>query len=231
MNLIFDLDGTLTDPFVGISRCIRHALDRLNLPAPDDLALRAWIGPPLKRSFERYFAALGVAADADQAVACYRERFATVGLYENRLYAGIDDLLAQCVGRGCRLFVATAKPAVYAQPIVAHFGLAGHFDAVYGSELDGRYTDKDELLAHLIHREALQPSRSLMIGDRHHDLQAAARNRVTAVGVLWGYGSEAELSACRPASLAADPAILRQVIESWLAGHRSRPAAGSRAGA
>lgn len=188
--LLFDLDGTLTDPRVGIISSIRHALERLGRPCPPDDVLASFIGPPLRGTF----AALLETSDREvieRAMALYRERFGHLGLFENEVYAGIPQLLADLAG--FRSFVATSKPTVYARRILEHFGLAEHFAAVYGAELEGRFDDKAELLAHLLATERLAPESAVMIGDRAVDAIAAKANGVRSIGVLWGYGSEREL--------------------------------------
>jgi phosphoglycolate phosphatase len=192
-NLLFDLDGTLTDNYAGISASIRHALAQLAAPAPDDAQMRQYVGPPLRATFASL-----LDTEERETIECaighYRERFAAVGWRENVAYEGIEAALAGLRESGARLFVCTAKPRVFAARIVAHFGFDAHFAGIYGAELDGRYDDKSRLLAHLIEREGLDVQRTTMIGDRHHDIRAARANGVRAVGVLWGYGSATELA-------------------------------------
>ena len=152
-DLLFDLDGTLTDNYAGIAASIRHALARLAAPAPDDAELRQYVGPPLRATFATLLAT-DEREVVERAIAHYRERFADVGWRENTAYPGIDEALTRLRAAGARLFVCTAKPQVYAERIVAHFGFDAHFAAVYGADLAGRYDDKAELLAHLLAREA-----------------------------------------------------------------------------
>lgn len=192
-TLLLDLDGTLTDPADGIGRCIVHALDALQLPAPGIGRLRRWIGPPLRSSFAAWFEELDVDADPDTAVALYRERFASKGLFENTLYPGILPALEALRAGGARLLLATSKPVVFARRIVVHFGLDSCLAEVYGSELSGTRGDKAELLAHIIERESLDAKECIMLGDREHDMLAARYHGLWAVGVLWGYGSRREL--------------------------------------
>ena len=144
--VLLDLDGTLTDPRPGIVRSIRHALDRLRRPCPDDDVLATCIGPPLRGSFGRLLQTTDPAC-IEQAMGFYRERFAEVGLYENEVYAGIPAMLDALGSTGGRLYVATAKPAVFAERIVRHFALDHHFAGVYGPDLDGHLDDKADLLA------------------------------------------------------------------------------------
>lgn len=205
--LLFDLDGTLTDPRIGIVGCLRHALDRLAVPSPSDEELAAFIGPPLRRTF----ASLLGTSDAwriARAIALYRERFAVTGAYENRVYDGIPEMLAASARAGSVRFVATSKPAIYAERIVRHFGLAAHFTRVYGAELDGRREHKAELLAHLLAAEGLPAEAVVMIGDRGLDVAAARSNGMRSIGVLWGYGSERELREAGADRLCAAPGDL-----------------------
>jgi phosphoglycolate phosphatase len=211
IHLLFDLDGTLTDPFVGITTCIRHALESLGRPAPPAEELRWCIGPPLKESFATL---LGPeqAHRADEALAKYRERFATVGLFENTLYSAVPAVLAELQTDGYVLRVATSKPGMYATRIVAHFDLAPYFTSVEGSELDGRLVDKGALIAHILWQNGLAPVDVLMIGDREHDVAGARANGVSALGVLWGYGSRAELERAGALACVGTPAELLATI-------------------
>jgi phosphoglycolate phosphatase len=208
-DLLFDLDGTLTDNYAGISASIRHALARLAAPAPDDAEMRQYVGPPLRGTFAKLLAT-DEPETVERAIGHYRERFAAVGWRENTAYPGIEDALARLRAAGARLYVCTAKPRIYAERIVAHFGFDAHFAAVYGADLDGRYDDKATLLAHLVDAERLDPRASVMIGDRGHDIRAARANGVRAVAVLWGYGSAAELAAAD--AIVATPAELPDVL-------------------
>jgi len=189
---LFDLDGTLTDPESGITRSIAHALDGLGAEVPGVEALRRWIGPPLHRSFADY---LGSAERADDALRLYRERFSTVGLYENEVYEGIVEALNTIGQSTARMLVVTSKPTVFARKIIDHFELDAYFDAVHGSELDGTHGDKTELLAHVLDAEKVAPHAATMIGDRRYDMAAAKQHDVRGIGVLWGFGDRDELAA------------------------------------
>lgn len=191
-NLLFDLDGTLTDPRLGIVRSIVYALNELGHPAPPEEDLDRWIGPPLIDSFQEL---LGDRVEAARAVDSFRSRYGDSGLYENSVYPGIEDALRELSSAGARLFVATSKPEPFAIRIVEKFGLARYFDAVHGSVLTGERADKSDLLAHILMFENLQARASVMIGDRSHDIVAARANGLRSIGVTWGYGSEAELVA------------------------------------
>ena len=192
MNLLFDLDGTLTDPFTGITKCISYALDMLERKSPPRESLRWCIGPPLKDSFARL-----LASDDDalikRAVAFYRQRFGTVGLFENEVYDGIPEALEALQKSSHTLYVATSKPTVYAERIIVHFGLQSYFKRVFGSELDGTRSDKTCLISHILEKEMIASSETSMIGDRVHDIIGAADNGICGFGVLWGYGTKDEL--------------------------------------
>jgi phosphoglycolate phosphatase len=202
--LLFDLDGTLTDNFEGIANCLRYALARLDAPEPDARALRACVGPPLRETLPRLLGSDDAALTA-RALALYRERFADVGWRENAVYAGIAGALAAAARDDRPMLVCTSKPQHYAEMIVAHFGLADFFAGVYGPTLDGALDDKADLLAHLLAREGLAGAQCRMIGDRRHDVRAARRNGARSIGVLWGYGTRAELEEAGADSIVAAP--------------------------
>ena len=189
--IYFDLDGTLTDPKPGITRSIQYALQRLDHPTmPTEDELTWCIGPPLRTSFVRL---LSAETSADLAVSYYRERFSDIGLYENGVYDGIGEVLTSLCASGHRLFVATSKPHVFAERIIDHFGLRDHFERVFGSELDGTRVDKSHLLEYALKQASVDPAKTLMIGDRSHDMVGAKNNGMKGIGVLYGYGSRDEL--------------------------------------
>ena len=226
--LLFDLDGTLTDPRPGIVRCLKHALDTLGAPCPSDDVLASFIGPPLRETCAK----LLETSDRDlieRAIALYREEYGQTGLFENRVYAGIPQMLDHCLearlGRrgpspatacsahytralASAAFVATAKAKVYADRIVRRLELEPYFAGVYGSELGGRFDDKADLIAHLLATERVRPELAVMIGDRSGDIVSARANRVRSIGVLWGYGSRSELEAAGADGLCESPAEL-----------------------
>jgi phosphoglycolate phosphatase len=172
--------------------------------------------PPLRGTF----GALLATADPtliERAMALYRERFAETGLYENEVYAGIPAMLEALAGAGRRLFVATSKPAVFAERIVRHFALHHHLAGVYGPELDGRLDDKGQLLAHVLAIEGLAAAAVVMIGDRAVDIAAAHANGVRSIGVLWGYGSRDELRDAGAHALCATPRDLPATVVRVLA--------------
>jgi phosphoglycolate phosphatase len=205
LHLLFDLDGTLTDPKQGIVACIRHALSRMDVEISADIKLESYIGPPLRDTFRSL---CGDDSDVEVAVAFYRERFSTIGLFENLVYDGIPLCLEQLRARADTIHLATSKPTIYAKQIIQHFGLERYFDVIYGSELDGRLGDKTELINHILKREKLDAANTVMIGDRSFDVVGARNNNVRAIGVLWGYGSEAELDLAGAHQMCSHPAEL-----------------------
>jgi len=211
VNLLFDLDGTLTDPREGIVACIEHALVVLGESVPTPVELEAFIGPPLRDAFRTLMPG-STDERIEAAIAEYRERFVERGMFENTVYDGIPAALQRLSTRGARLYVATSKPRVFAERILEHFGLARYFDAVYGSELDGRLSDKAELIAHALATSTLTACDSVMIGDRRHDVIGALRNGVVAAGVLWGYGSEHELRVAGAQALLSVPSDVERLL-------------------
>jgi phosphoglycolate phosphatase len=217
-SLLFDLDGTLTDPKPGITACIQYALTRLGRVPPAADALEWCIGPPLLGSLERLLAD-APSSLAQEAVHLYRERYTLQGIFETAPYPGVDEMLGALQAAGYRLFVATSKPACYARRILDHFALSAPFEAVYGSEMDGTRSDKGELLAHLLAEQEIDPAGAVMIGDREHDLLAARQNGVLPVGVSYGYGSVEELTRAGASCVLESPeAVLRYFLTAACAG-------------
>lgn len=206
-QLYFDLDGTLTDPYEGITRCILYALDELGFPHPGDDYLYSCIGPPLWDTFPE----LVGEELTRQAVDLYRERFVDVGWRENLPYEGIHDALEEVATAGHSLFVATAKPHTHAAKIVEHFGMGDFFHNVYGSELNGTRASKTELLQFAIERNPGHVER-VMIGDRCHDILGAVANNMQPIGVAWGYGSLEELQDAGATAIAKSPNDLPRLL-------------------
>lgn len=191
---LFDLDGTLTDPSLGITNSIMHALSKMGREIPSRESLYRFIGPPLVPAFREF---LGMTPDeAEQAVVFYREYFSVTGLFENTPYDGIAELLAKLKERGVILAVATSKPERFAAQIIEHFGLAEYFTLVCGASMDSSRSKKGDVIAYALGKLGLtdedKPS-VLMIGDRHHDIEGAKENGLASAGVLWGFGEETEL--------------------------------------
>jgi phosphoglycolate phosphatase len=200
--LFVDLDGTLTDPAEGIVGCFRRALEAMGRKAPPAAELTWIIGPPLRRSFAQM---LGETGDREEALGFYRGCYSTEGLFEAVVYEGVPAALAELRAAGARLFLCTAKPAVYAERILRHFDLKRHFEGVYGAELDGRYEDKGDLIAHILQSQGLEAGDCCMWGDRGYDAIAASRHAIPTIGTLWGYGGAGELREAGAAALCASP--------------------------
>lgn len=211
-HIFFDLDGTLTDPYEGITKCILYALDELGFARPSDEYLHSCIGPPLYETFPEM---VGKELTL-KAVDLYRERFVDVGWQENEPYDGILDALEDISAAGHTLFVATSKPHMHARRIVQHFGMAPYIRQVYGCELDGTRSNKAELLKYAI-EENPGAERRMMIGDRKHDLIGAIANGMRPIGVSYGYGSIDELMGAGAVDIASTPAGLPAVVFKGLA--------------
>ena len=197
-NILIDLDGTLTDPKVGITTSARYGLAKVGHPIPDSENIDWIIGPPLKASLAKL---LNVEANdllAEQALLGYRERFAVTGLFENHVFDDVAQTLQALKSKGYRLFLATAKPEVYARQILDHFDLLKYFDYPYGSELNGERTNKGELITYILEKEKLNPEECLMVGDREHDIFGARKNAIETIAVEYGYGSKQELDEAAP---------------------------------
>jgi len=212
MNLLFDLDGTLTDPYQGITKSICYALNMLGRSVPCQTDLRWCIGPPLKNSFAKL---LGTDDDklVQEAIAVYRERFGSVGMFENKIYEGIPEALNRLRDDGHILYVATSKPMVFAKRIAEHFDLGQYFRSIHGSELDGTRSEKTSLLAHILQSERIAPADTTMIGDRKHDMIGARANEIRGIGVLWGYGTQDELEASGAQACIRHPEALRTAFD------------------
>lgn len=190
--ILFDLDGTLTSPAVGITKSVNYALEFFGIYTEDLCELHKFIGPPLKESFMKYY---GFDEErANLAVDKYREYFRETGIYENELIDGIDVLLRKLSEDGRQLIVATSKPKVYADIILEHFGLMKYFSQVCGSELDGTRVKKDEVITYALEKAGISdPEAAVMVGDREHDVFGAKKAGIECIGVLFGYGSREEL--------------------------------------
>ncbi|MGE5422648.1 MAG: HAD family hydrolase [Ignavibacteriales bacterium] len=190
--ILFDLDGTLVDPKLGITQCVQYALKSFDIDEPELNNLCKFIGPPLKESFIEFYGF--DEKSAFQAVEKYRERYSDIGIFEAELYPGIAQLLEQLCTAGKRLAVATSKPTIFASRVLEHFDVAHYFEYVSGSELDNTRTKKSEVIEHgLKQLQVVDTACALMIGDREYDIKGAKTTGLTSVGVLYGYGSFAEL--------------------------------------
>lgn len=190
-NILFDLDGTLTDPGAGIINSIRYALQKQRRPIPPEKTLRLFIGPPLIETFMKY-----CSVDREEAISLvndYREYFKEKGMFENVVYPEIKEMLQTLRNQGHSLYVATSKPEPFAKRILEHFALFEYFDFIGGSTLQETRTTKEEVLSYVINENHLTPSDCLMVGDRIYDIDGAHRFGIKVAAVLYGYGSSEEL--------------------------------------
>lgn len=190
-TLLFDLDGTLTDSTEGIVRCLEYALERMGFDIPEDT--NKFLGPPLYRSFAEF---CGMNEEqVNEAVRIFRERYSTVGLFENRVYEGVPEMLKRLRDGGKRIMVATSKPEVYAVRIFDRFGLSQFFEIVGGANINGTRNDKDEVIEYVLEKAGISDRSSvLMIGDRRQDVIGAHKTGLKCMGILWGFGSIEELT-------------------------------------
>jgi len=192
-TILFDLDGTLTDPFEGITRSVQYAAQHFGIIEPDLEKLRGFIGPPLEAELCRYFRLSP--EQGKIALQKYRERFSTVGIFENKVYPGIRDLLSALHERGATLAIASSKPHIYVNRILEHFDLAKYFKAVSGSELSGERVVKSEAIRYALELLEIEPSREvLMVGDRVHDAIGAFSVGLPFVGVRYSYAAPDEFN-------------------------------------
>lgn len=208
MIIAFDLDGTISDPIVGIAAAINYALENMGLPQKRQAALEKYIGPPLQDIFR------DLLGDRDEkrirsAILLFRERYFDTGYRENMLYPGIVDALNGLVEDGHTLYIATSKKTAIARSVASYFNISAYFRDILGCGLKRR---KYELLEEIQHRE--KTDRLLMVGDRLHDMEAGKTTRCFCIGVLWGYGSREELLASGADKLCRHPGELRELIET-----------------
>lgn len=201
--IFFDLDGTLTESGEGITKSVQYALEKLGKPEEDLDKLRVFIGPPLMKQFMKY-------ADVDEtearrAVEYYRERYAVKGIFENRPYDGVENLLRELKGRGYILAVASSKPEYYVTKILDYFNLSSYFEVVVGSEMNGARTSKTEVIEEALKRLNMSDRRKevLMVGDKEHDVLGARAAGLACVAVGYGYGTKEELTAAQPLKIVA----------------------------
>ncbi|HSZ51654.1 MAG TPA: HAD hydrolase-like protein [Caulobacteraceae bacterium] len=206
-SVLLDLDGTLVDSLPGIESSCRAALRALGHAPRPTLDLAGLIGPPVEDVMRVLLERHGDDRVAE-AVAAYRADYGERGLFDSLPYPGVAQALAEMKQSGARLYLATSKRTDFARRILEHFDLAAFFDGVHGSEADGSFDHKPELIAHILDRRALSPDECVMVGDRRYDIAGAHANRMRALGVLWGYGARSELEAAGADGLVVEPAGL-----------------------
>ena len=191
--ILFDLDGTLTDPRVGITRAVQHALRAYGIEEPDPDTLCPFIGPPLTDSFKEFYGFSD--QDAREAIPVFHEYFIERGMFENQVYEGMEEMLSRLLRAGYRLAVATSKPEPFAIQILEHFQLLSYFELVGGADMEEIRVRKGDVIAYTLERLGVDPKTApvIMVGDRKHDVIGAAEQGIPCVGVLYGYGSREEL--------------------------------------
>lgn len=190
--ILFDLDGTLTDPMVGITRSVQHALKTYGIEEPDLEKLIPFIGPPLKDSFMKYYDF--PEEQAKEGITRYREYFTAKGIFENQVYDGIPQMLQNLKAAGKSLLVATSKPELFAKQILEHFDLDGYFDFIGGASMDEVRVKKGDVIAYVLESMGIgDVGQAVMVGDREHDVLGARENGMDCIGVLFGYGGRQEL--------------------------------------
>jgi len=210
-TFLFDLDGTLTDPQVGIINSILYALKRFGIAESDPNGLLKFIGPPLLESFCKYYGFSE--SNGRKAIAVFREYYAEHGIYENRMYEGIDDLLAGLRSRGCTLILATSKATVYARKILDHFKIARYFDSVVGSNFDLTRAAKSEIIEDILRHAPLRgKDEYVMIGDHVDDIRGAWENGIDSIAVTYGYGLERDLLEAGPTYIVHTVQELRNIV-------------------
>lgn len=205
--ILFDLDGTLTDPKEGITKCVRKALSYFGIERECD-ELTEFIGPPLKEHFMEYASLTG--EEGTKAVELYRERYAPVGVFENRIYDGIIDMLKALKAQGKVLAVATSKPSIFSEQICERFGISPFISYLSGSELDGRNTDKAAVIKIAMEKLGAKKDNTVMVGDRIHDFLGAQKNGIRFVGVSYGYARDGEFDGI--SKVASSPRELLEIL-------------------
>lgn len=209
--VLFDLDGTITDSSEGIINSIQYALNKMRLHENDKEKLRSYVGPSLKQTFlSNYF------PNGDQykdAIKHYRVYYAEKGIYENKLYDGIIDVLEDIKSQGGKIALSTAKPTYFAKIILNHFNINNYFDVVVGSHLGGTRTCKKEIIFETLDQLGLPNSDEIfMIGDREYDIIGGKHHNLKTIGVRYGYGPEGELEAVTPTHIISHPSEIINVL-------------------
>lgn len=209
--VLFDLDGTLTDPKEGITGCVQHALRAMDITPPEKDELLDFIGPPLVDSFIRRF---GMSQEnAEFALKKYRERFSTIGMFENKVYEGVPEMLEGLKNAGCILAVASLKPLVFVEKILEKFSLKQYFSAVCGSDLEGTKHTKKQIIDDAF--AALLPTsldQIIMVGDRYQDIEGAKQAKIASLGITYGYAQPGELENAGADFIATDPQSIADII-------------------
>lgn len=209
-NILFDLDGTITDSSPGIINSYLHSLTKIGLAENDIEKLKSYIGSPLRAYYtERHNLST---ADSDIAVKHFREHYSEIGIFENAVYPGMAELIDKLQENGFRLYIATSKPLEFAVTVLNHFKLKEYFNSIHGSDMSADNKPKDKLIADAILMNGLSKNESIMIGDRYHDINGAKSNGIASIAVTYGFGSEAELSELKPEYMASSADEINKIF-------------------
>ena len=206
-NVLFDLDGTLTNPEEGIVNCFQYALQKMGRSSISRSVLSSYIGPPARIVFSNLIES-NDEAKIEKAIEYYRERFSIKGMYENQVYSGISELLRLLKSNNTSIFVATSKPKIFAEKILKHFKISDYFNKIYGPQLNGRNENKIELVRELMEDNELDPLKTIIVGDRKFDIEAGKSNKISSCGVTYGFGSLDELLSAQPDKICSTVAEL-----------------------
>jgi len=210
-HILFDLDGTITNPELGITNAYRAAITGLGLEMPSKAFLRSLIGPPLEDAFTKNLQL--AETDVKAAVTYFRTYFETTGIKENVEYAGVELMLQTLKERGKKLFIATSKPEVFAKRVIENFALTTYFSGIYGSNLDGTRSDKAEVIKYAIESADIIAENAIMVGDREHDIIGAQKNSIPAIGVTYGFGTKEQLILSGATQIVDSPLELLEILK------------------
>jgi phosphoglycolate phosphatase len=209
-RILFDLDGTLTDPYPGIKNSIKYSLEKFGISEENDDKLKLFVGPPLEKSFMEFYCF--DKERAQEAVKYYREYFSEKGIYENTMYDGIENILYELNRNNAECILATSKPLVFARKILKHFRINSYFKYVMGSGLDGTFTEKEDIIRRIIQKRGINKQDAVMVGDRKYDITGANKNGIDGIAVLYGYGSKEELEKEAPKYLCGSVTDLSRIL-------------------
>lgn len=209
-SVLFDLDGTLTDPALGITNSVKYALNKFGITVSDTKSLYPFIGPPLVDSFMEYYGF--TKENAEKALAYYREYFSCGGMFENVVYDGIEELLKALSSKGVKLFVATSKPQEFSEKILEHFNLKSYFEKVIGATMDEKRNKKNEIIKFALQTNDIEACTAVMVGDRKFDIEGGKENGLKTIGVTYGYGGREELEKASADYIAKSVNELKKIL-------------------
>ena len=211
-NVLLDLDGTLTDPYLGIANSVIYALHKFNIIENDVNTLKFFIGPPLEKSFMEFYGFDH--KKARMAIEYYREYYSAKGIFENKLYVNIECVLKEIRKYGKKIILATSKPEAFALEVLVHFDIKKYFDDAVGSNMDGTLAEKYEIIKYIIEKNNLKKEETIMVGDRKYDIIGAHENGIHSIAVMYGYGSKEELEEAKPTYFCSNVTDILKTIVS-----------------